>query len=197
MVAQESFRDWFNQLLSGDEFVAVDFDRRYTRPLLAFARSRLGIWIRDRVDPDDVVQSVYRSFFRRHVQKEVSVANWDSLWSLLSLMTLRKCAEQARRHQAPCRDCRRDIELPDILPSHEPTPAEVVVLTDLVSLLLRGWKPHEQAALELHLQGHTLDEISARIGRARRTVQTILQRARKRLRRMLEGPYLPHPRTAS
>ncbi len=38
---------------------------RYTQGLLEVARRQLPDRVRRRVDPEDVVQSVYRSFFRR------------------------------------------------------------------------------------------------------------------------------------
>ena len=40
---------------------------------------------------EDVMASVFKSFFRRHAEAPFDLSSWDSLWSLLTLITLRKC----------------------------------------------------------------------------------------------------------
>ena len=48
---------------AGDQQAAAEMFHRYAERLTALARSRLATKLASRVDPDDVVQSAYRSFF--------------------------------------------------------------------------------------------------------------------------------------
>src|SRR5262245_58097585 len=48
---------------AGDQQAAAELFRRYASRLIALAQSRLSASMASRVDPEDVVQSVYRSFF--------------------------------------------------------------------------------------------------------------------------------------
>jgi RNA polymerase sigma factor (sigma-70 family) len=181
-----------DRVKDGDPEAAALIFRRYTRRLLALARRQLDTWIRDRVDPEDVVQSVYKSFFARHVRGDFTLDNWDSLWALLCLMTVRKCADKADYFQAACRDIRLEIRLPGDsdrstiwkIPGREPTPAEAALLTELLERLLRGLEEEDRLMVVLHLQGYTLHEISDRAGRAHRTVRRVIARARRRLLRL-------------
>jgi hypothetical protein len=47
------------------------------------ARTHLDGKLRQKVDPEDVVQSVYKSFFRRLEADQVEMIDWDSLWYLV------------------------------------------------------------------------------------------------------------------
>src|SRR5262245_6916154 len=48
---------------AGDQQAARELFHRYTDRLIALVRSRLTSQVGQRVDPEDVVQSAYRSFF--------------------------------------------------------------------------------------------------------------------------------------
>src|SRR5262245_5216743 len=48
---------------NGDQQAAAVLFHRYADRLVALAKSRLSARLASRVDPEDVVQSVYRSFF--------------------------------------------------------------------------------------------------------------------------------------
>ena len=54
--------------------------------LIGLARSHLGGVIRQKVDPEDVVQSVFRSFFQRNAQGNWNLDDWDSLWLPVRLL---------------------------------------------------------------------------------------------------------------
>jgi DNA-directed RNA polymerase specialized sigma24 family protein len=49
-----------------DEQAARENFDRFARRLIGLARTRLDRRIRQKIDPEDVVQSVFRSFFTRH-----------------------------------------------------------------------------------------------------------------------------------
>jgi RNA polymerase sigma-70 factor (ECF subfamily) len=144
------------------------------------------------VDPEDVVQSAYKSFFCRYGAGNLDILNWNRLWGLLTLITVRKCAERAAYHRAERRDAAREVPVPpgsEAAPglepfSREPTPLEAAVLRETIEQLLSRLDPDERPILELSLQGYTTREISARLGRAERTVRLLRQGFRHRLERM-------------
>ena len=76
--------------------------------LIGLARVHLGGRLRRKVDPEDVVQSAYKSFLIRYGKADLSTEGWDGLWGLLTLITIRKCADRAHYHQADCRDLHRE-----------------------------------------------------------------------------------------
>ncbi len=192
MAEPRSFPALLGRVKAGDQEAAALIFRRYTRRLIALARRQLDTWVRDRVDPEDVVQSVYKSFFARHARGDFSLDSWDSLWALLCLMTVRKCADKADYLSAACRDVRLEIRLPGdaerstlwTVPGRDPTPAEAALLTETIDRLLHGLEEEDRVIVVLHLQGYTLHEISDRAGRAHRTVRRVIDRARRRLLRL-------------
>src|SRR6187402_3281387 len=89
----------------------ADFER-FTRRLIGLARGHIDARLRHKVDLEDVVQSAYKSFFLRYGEGALATEGWDGLWGLLTVITLRKCADRARYHQAECRDVKREQTAP-------------------------------------------------------------------------------------
>src|SRR5262249_47226635 len=81
---------------------------RLTRRLLGLARTHLHERLRHKVDPEDVVQSAYKSFFLRYGEGALAAEGWEGLWGLLTRITLRKCADRARYYRAERRDLARE-----------------------------------------------------------------------------------------
>jgi RNA polymerase sigma-70 factor (ECF subfamily) len=91
MTQDATFAELMARLSQGDEAAAVQIFQRYAQRLIALARDRLGQVLRQKVDPEDVMQSVFKSFFARHADGQYKLDSWDSLWALLTTITLRKC----------------------------------------------------------------------------------------------------------
>jgi RNA polymerase sigma-70 factor (ECF subfamily) len=189
MSPDDSFQVLMSRLRDRDDEAAAAVFRRFAVRLIALARSRLDPALRQKIDPEDVLQSVYRSFFVRQGEGEFDLDSWDSLWSVLTLITLRKCANQISHYRAACRDVRREVSLgaasepaSDVL-AGDPSPSEAAVLTEVVEEMLRGSEERDREIVTLHLQGYSIPEISAEVGWAERTVHRTLDRVRKRLRR--------------
>jgi RNA polymerase sigma-70 factor (ECF subfamily) len=192
-----SFPEFLARLHGGDDAAARELFGRFTHQLVALALRHIDAGLRHKVDPEDVVQSVYKSFFIRYGDGKMDLANWNSLWGLLTLITVRKCAERAAYHRAACRDAAREVHQPqreEATPwleplGREPTPLEAAVLSETVEQLFAGLDEDERPVLELSLQGYTTREISERLGRAERTVRLLREGLRHRLERMQrEGP---------
>jgi RNA polymerase sigma-70 factor (ECF subfamily) len=193
MGASSSFADVMARLRAGDEAAAREVFQRFVRRLVRLARERFGQALRRRVDPEDAVQSAYKSFFLRYGAGKLEVQDWGSLWSLLTVITLRKCVDRVDYHRAQRRDIRRETrahaETTGSEPwweavSREPTPEEAAVLAETVEHILRGLEENERPMLEMSLQGYTSEEIGKRLGVSERTVRRVRERVRKRLQRM-------------
>src|SRR5437773_10826372 len=90
-----SFANVMDRLRAGDGDAAAEVFHRFAHRLIALARSRLDHLLRAKVDPEDVMQSVYRSFFSRQAAHGYEFAGWDGLWGMLTVITLRKCGHRA------------------------------------------------------------------------------------------------------
>jgi RNA polymerase sigma-70 factor (ECF subfamily) len=191
--AQEnSFPRFLAQLQARDSEAAREVFRRFTSQLIALARRRFAPAFRSRVDPEDVVQSAYKSFFLRYGEGRIEVDDWRGLWGLLTLITLRKCSERVAYHRAGCRDLGREVSpaasdedgaiWPEV-PGREPTPHEAAELAETVDRLLAALSEDERPVIELSLLGYSAPEISQRLDRAERTVRRLRERVRGRLER--------------
>lgn len=191
MGADDSFRRMMSHLGSGDPRGGDEIIRRFTRRLIGLARGRLNAVVRSKVDPDDVVQSVLRSFFARQANGAWELQDWDSIWSMLAVITVRKCGHLAEYHLAARRDAKREVSpTADGLwepIDREPTPAETAMLADLVENMLAGQSERDRQILEYRLQGESAAEIARRVGCSENTVGRVLARARQRLERMADS----------
>jgi RNA polymerase sigma-70 factor (ECF subfamily) len=189
MPAEDSFADLMARLRAGDDDAAARVFRRFTHRLMALARARLGGRLRQKVDPEDVLQSVYKSFFLRHAEGQLEVAGWDSLWSLLALITARKCGRWAEHFRAGRRDLRAEVAVVGRADesgvieafSADPSPAEAAMLSEVMEQLLRDLDERDRTILTLALQGSSAPEISEQLDRPARTVYRVLERIRRRL----------------
>jgi RNA polymerase sigma-70 factor (ECF subfamily) len=164
--------------------------RRFANRLVGLARARLAPRIRPKADPEDVAQSALKSFFLRHAEAPFELDGWDGLWSLLVVITVRKCGRRAAKLRAARRDIDREVPPPaDSGPAWEvadpePTPDEAVVLAETVEQLMAALPdPAERQALQLRLQGYTVPEISDQVKLSERTVHRVLARVKQRLQR--------------
>ena len=195
MSANDSFAVLMVRLQSGEDAAAREVFVRFAARLAGLARSHLDARLTVKVDPEDVVQSAYKSFFLRQRDGQLDVGTWDGLWGLLTMITLRKCADRAAYYRTEKRDVTREAPggaagdsspaVLDLALDREPLPDEAAALAEAVELLFQSIDdPDERAILELSLQGYTATEISERLGRAERSVRRLRERVRVRLERM-------------
>src|SRR3954447_3561466 len=177
MTDPETFARLMARLRSGEDAAAREVFERFVGRLVALARGRFNRVLARKVDPEDVVQSAFKSFFVRHRAGKLEVGDRGGLWNLLTLITLRKCADRAEYFLAERRDAAREAtgsavgDGPDawlVARDREPRPEEAAILAETVERLFRDVGAHERPILELSLQGYTTPEISAQLGRAER-----------------------------
>jgi len=190
-MANESFCMLMKELVDGREDAAAQIVQQYTAALVAVARREISPKLARRIDPEDVVQSAYRSFFVRMGRGEYELGNGKELWKLLLTITLNKVRKQGKFHHAQKRNVANDrsagassmaARIVDLARSEEPGPEDAAMLIDEVAALLAALPEGDRPIIELRLQGYNSVEIAKQTGRAERSVRRILERAERRLR---------------
>jgi RNA polymerase sigma-70 factor (ECF subfamily) len=165
----------------GDEQAADELFRRYAGRLLALAQSRLSEKLALRVDAEDVIQSVYRSFFVHARAGRYIFERSGDLWKLLVAITLHKVRGQAEFHGAEKRALDREqsagtagadwqgMSMQAL--TRQPTPLEAAALADELEQVMRALETPQRRMFELRLQGYSIEEIAAECDCSVRTVK--------------------------
>jgi RNA polymerase sigma-70 factor, ECF subfamily len=173
-------------LPAGDDRAARALFDRYSDRLVRLADRHLSKRLAGRVDGEDVVQSVFRTFFRREAAGEFRVDGSAQLWQLLVRITVLKARAKARFHTAGVRDASAEHVPQDgfdaVAP--EPGPEEAVLLVDQIDALLRDLPPLYAQVLGLRLQGPPVTEVADELGVSRQTVHRALNLLQDRLTAM-------------
>jgi RNA polymerase sigma factor (sigma-70 family) len=182
--------NWFTRVLAGEAGSEVELVRRYTHRLVGLARRHLPERVRRRVDPEDVVQSVYRTFFRRLNDGQFAFEDSHDVWRLLAAMTYRKARNASKFHQRDRRDVRRDQPLAEEAdqPPDEPGPADVETLFACLEQILAGLPEHYRTIVVRRLEGDSIEQIARQVQRSRRTVLRVLAHLHELAARQLESP---------
>jgi RNA polymerase sigma-70 factor (ECF subfamily) len=169
---------------TGDETAARELYERYAERLIALAQTRMSLRLAGRVDAEDVVQSVFRSFFGAVRQGRYAFRNSGDLWKLLLGITRNKFLFQVEHHTAGKRDANREaVGDTNGFVSREPSPEEAAALTDLLESVLGKFDATARQMVELRLQGHQLEDIARAVGRCRHTVLRTLDRFKAEVRK--------------
>jgi RNA polymerase sigma factor (sigma-70 family) len=177
------------RLRGGDPRAAEELFAHYANRLTRLAEQHLSHKLAARLDGADVVQSVFRTFFRRSAAGEFRIDSSAELWRLLVQITLQKARAYGRQHTAGVRDV--GAEAPDSSAllidavTREPGPAEAAALVDQIEAVLRGLPALYCDLLQLRLEGHTVADTAARLGVSRRTVHRGLRLLQERLIKMM------------
>jgi RNA polymerase sigma-70 factor (ECF subfamily) len=170
---------------AGDQKAAREIVDRYIDRLLDLARRRLSQRLARRVDPEDIVQSVFRTFFDRARAGQFHVEDPDDLCKLLMRITLHKTLRQAAFHRAAKRDLNQEAvsgsdeqdHLREVL-DREPTPEAASILMDELDQMLNQLRPEDGQIIDLRLQGYTNVEIAEKLRISDRKIRRLLDRLR-------------------
>lgn len=174
---------------SGDENAAALLFDRYSARLIALVRLHRREKFAARFDAEDVVQSAFRSFFRRTREGQFCLDRGGDLWRLLVAISLHKLQHQVRRHTAVKRSVQQEENVPElgnslrVTPSATPSPHDGVALADIIDSIAGRLTDVESRVFNLRLESYTLDEIAKQTQRSQRSVRRILERIKRLLRR--------------
>jgi DNA-directed RNA polymerase specialized sigma24 family protein len=181
------------RLRAGDEQAAEAVFSRYFQRLTLLARSRLSPRLARRTDPDDIVLSVYRSFFVDVREGRFVLSRGGDLWRLLASITKHKLLRQASREFVGRRSI--DVEFPldqfdegqFLSRENEPTPEDAIALADELEHIFSSLDALGRRVLELRLQAAQLSEIAKDTGRSERTIRRTLVQIRELMAKRLEN----------
>ena len=133
-------QDLVLSLRTGDSVAAYQLHDLYAQRLLSAVRHRMNPALRRRMDPEDIVQSAFRSFFR-----VVSSNDWSSqgraeqIWSLLFAITRNKLNAKIRFHAAGKRSVGREVYEIESISDAAAQEAESIFVDELEFVILREY----------------------------------------------------------
>jgi RNA polymerase sigma factor (sigma-70 family) len=174
-----------SQFRKGDQDAARQIVDRYLERLLTLARRRISQRLASRVDPEDIVQSVFRTFFGRLKDGQFVFDDQDDLCKLLMRITLHKTLRQVAYHKAAKRDPSQETphgehhheQLMAVF-DEEPTQEATVAFLDQLEHFLGQLRPQEREILEMRLQGHSNEDIATKLGIYDRKIRRVIEHVR-------------------
>jgi RNA polymerase sigma-70 factor (ECF subfamily) len=170
---------------AGDEQAAAELYNRYVQRLVAVAQRRLSAKLAARLDPEDIVQSVFRSFFGRAQEGKFTFKEADDVWKLLVQITIHKTLKQVDYHRRGKRNAAAEVSPSerhqDLLIAHlakEPTPEEATAFLDELEHFLQQMRPEDRKVIEMRLEGYDNIEIAAKLGISDRKIRRLMERMR-------------------
>jgi len=172
---------------AGEGDAATELYRRYAGRLIDLAAAKTSPDVKQRVDPEDIVQSVFRTFFRRASLGEYEVPDEDELWKLFLVIGLNKIRAVAGFHKAAKRDVRQTTGGEGTAAAGAVSPDDMALRTLQMTIdeLLAPLPETHREIIHLRTNGHEVAEIAARVGRAKRSVERILQEFRQKLQGLI------------
>jgi RNA polymerase sigma-70 factor (ECF subfamily) len=187
-----SFVELVTRLRQGDDEAAAQVFELYARRLIDLARSQLSNQLRRKLDPEDVAQSALKSFFLGVHHGKISLSDWDGLWSLLVIITVRKCRKQVVYYRRARRAVAREVpaladdnerRLAAEALARDPSPDEAAQFIETLDEALCGFDAIDRQVLLQALRGDKPAEISETLGITQRRTYRVLERVRTRLAR--------------
>jgi len=186
----ESDQTLLERFQRGDREAAARLYDRYAERLRALTRRKSSSALACRLDPDDIVQSVFRNFFHAARAGGYDIPPGEDLWKLLLVIALNKIRARGTFHRAAKRDVRRTRRIdgmdPYTLAKDNPHGQSGRTFLRMVAEeALASLPPLQRRIVELRMEGYQVHEIAQHTGRSLRTVERTLQNCRKQLASIL------------
>lgn len=173
----------------GSDDAATQLYLRYAHRLRALALAKCSPDLTRRFDADDIVQSVFGSFFRGASKGFYDVPAGEELWKLFLVMALNKIRAKGAHHRAAKRDVRQTSGIEDLdavpEPSAEQNEESLVLLQAVVNEVMDRLPLPQRRMIELRIEGQEVADIARLTARSKRTVERVLQDFRNNLAALL------------
>lgn len=176
------------RLRKGEQDAATRLYLRYARRLHGLATAQTGQDLKSRVDAEDIVQSVFRTFFRRAQEGHYEVPDGEEIWKLFLVIGLHKIRDAAVFHRAAKRNAGRTTALVGAGESADPPAADQMAATTLrmvIDEILLNLNDSQKEIVTMRMEGAQVDEIAQATKRSRRTVERTLQKFRELLQKQI------------
>ncbi len=100
MSDSQSHRSLVRRLNARRDSAAIDLDAAYRAKLCRLVEREMGRRFRRKEDPEDVVQSAFRTFYRRSTLGEFRIDSSADLWRLLETITRHKILKHVEKLDA-------------------------------------------------------------------------------------------------
>lgn len=174
-----------NDLNGADPLAQSTVYREYFTRLVSLASKRINQRYRSKIEPEEVVQSVFASFIRRNDIGEFHFDDVESLWRLLVTITVRKCLNRIEQYRTTKRAVQRELNqdfselaVKNFLVSKQPSATELAVFHETLDQLFNQLPERLQQIVCLRLQGASNLEISQELRCSERTVYRSLNQIR-------------------
>jgi len=169
------------------------FDLYATR-LIALANQKLSPSMRQRLDGEDIVQSVYRSFYRRASDNQYTLESDGQIWRLLAAITLCKVQRYVEFHTAQKRSILREVRAEELTIeiasdglTGTPDELDVVAAADVLEHTLAELDDLQKRIIRLRISGETVSDIARLTLRSERTVRRLLKSVAEKLKAEIEA----------
>ncbi|MFT3883641.1 MAG: sigma-70 family RNA polymerase sigma factor [Gemmatales bacterium] len=183
-----SDRSLLVELHKGQDDAATQLYLRYADRLRSLASKQTAGDLRTRVDPEDIVQSVFRTFFRRAAEGHYQVPEGEELWKLFLVIALNKIRTTGAWHHAAKRDSRATVGNDAIAEGQTEDETPLTILNMVIEEMLAEMPESTREIIKQRIAGHEVSDIAAQSGRSKRSVERVLQEFRARLGASLMEP---------
>ena len=182
------FQSFLASLRAGESDATKKLFDDYSRRLTALAANNIHPALLKRFYGEDVVQSVFRSFYRRQEEGKFQIEHSQQLWKLLVTLTLCKTRSHARKHTAERRDATVDYAMSDEnqIFDRQPSPVDALALWEEIDMVLEGLPERAAEIISMRLEGNSRSEIARELNLSRQSIHRILKLVQERLDQRLE-----------
>ncbi|MFM7592947.1 MAG: RNA polymerase sigma factor [Isosphaeraceae bacterium] len=185
----KSDHDLLEAFRSGQMDASTRLYMKYADRLIGMTARKSSSELAAKVDPEDIVQSVFRTFFRRVEKGQYDVPEGEDIWKLLLVITLNKIRAVVAFNRAAKRDMRRTKS--DAMVEGAVAQADnkdeiaLATLRIVIDELLADQIEVNQIIIRQRIEGYDILEIAKNVNRSKRTVERVLQGFRARLSQLI------------
>lgn len=185
----KSDHDLLEAFRSGQMDASTRLYMKYADRLIGMTARKSSSELAAKVDPEDIVQSVFRTFFRRVEKGQYDVPEGEDIWKLLLVITLNKIRAVVAFNRAAKRDMRRtksDAMVEDaVAQADNKDEIALATLRIVIDELLADQIEVNQIIIRQRIEGYDILEIAKNVNRSKRTVERVLQGFRARLSQLI------------
>jgi len=185
----KSDHDLLEAFRSGQMDASTRLYMKYADRLIGMTARKSSSELAAKVDPEDIVQSVFRTFFRRVEKGQYDVPEGEDIWKLLLVITLNKIRAVVAFNRAAKRDMRRtrsDAMVEEaVAQADNKDEIALATLRIVIDELLADQLEVNQIIIRQRIEGYDILEIAKNVNRSKRTVERVLQEFRARLSQLI------------